>query len=150
MNRRNFLAGAVTGAAIGSSAVLLTQNNNLQPGTPTKPEESPTISGKMHEWKMVTTWPKNFPGLGTEAQKLADLIHFMSGRQLSIKLYAAGELVPAFETFDAVHEGTAECGHAAPYYWVAKHKSTLFFCALPGGLTYLEHVGWIQHGGGLI
>ena len=97
---------------------------------------------------MVPTWPKNFPGFGTGTQYLTDLISSMSGRPLNIKLYAAGELVPAFETLDAVREGTTECGQAAPYYWVAKHKSTPFFCALLGGLTYLEHTGWIQHGGG--
>ena len=57
---------------------------------------------------MVTTWTKTFPGLGTGAQYLANLIGSMSGGRLKIKLYAAGKLVPAFETFDAVREGTAE------------------------------------------
>ena len=148
MKRRDFVTGALTGAAVGAGAVILTKKTTLNPGTPQDPGNSPNVGGKFHEWKMVTTWPKNFPGLGTGAQRLADLISSMSNERLNIKLYAAGELVPAFETFDAVREGTAECGHAASYYWVAKHKSTPFFCALPGGLTYLEHTGWIQHGGG--
>ncbi len=34
------------------------------PAAPAKPE---TI-----EWKMVTTWPKNFPGLGVGANNLAE------------------------------------------------------------------------------
>ncbi len=32
-----------------------------------------------YKWKMVTTWPKNFPGLGTGAGNLAKLITEMSG-----------------------------------------------------------------------
>lgn len=148
MKRRDFVTGAITGVVVGAGATILAKSTTLQPGTPSEPGKSSAISRSLHEWKMVTTWPKNFPGLGTGAQYLADLISSMSGGRLNIKLYAAGELVPAFETFDAVREGTAECGHAAPYYWVAKHRSTPFFCALPGGLTYLEHTGWIQHGGG--
>ena len=133
MKRRDFVTGALTGAVVGTGAVILTKKTALDPGTPQNPGNSPNVGGKFHEWKMGTTWPKNFPGLGTGAQRLADLISSMSNERLNIKLYAAGELVPAFETFDAVREGTAECGHAASYYWVAKHKSTPFFCALPGG-----------------
>ena len=106
------------------------------------------ISRGLFEWKMVTSWPRNFPGGGTTAQYLADPIRSMSSGRLTIKLYSAGELVPAFEVFDAVREGIAECGHSASYYWIAKHKSLPFFCAVPGGLTVLEHNAWIQYGGG--
>ena len=69
------------------------------------------------KWKMVTTWPKNFPGLGTGANKLAELIGEMSGGRIKVKVYGAKELVPAFEVFDAVSQGTAEMGHGAAYYW---------------------------------
>jgi TRAP-type mannitol/chloroaromatic compound transport system substrate-binding protein len=59
------------------------------------------------KWKMVTTWPKNFPGLGTGANKLAEVINQMSGGRMHVKVYGAKELVPAFEVFDAVERGTA-------------------------------------------
>ena len=72
----------------------------------------------------------------------------MSGGRLKVKLFAAGELVPAFEVFDAVREETAECGHSVAYYWIAKNKSIPFFGAVPGGLTDKEHKAWIQYGGG--
>jgi hypothetical protein len=38
-----------------------------------------TAQAAEHKWKMVTTWPKNFPGLGTGANRLAELIGEMSG-----------------------------------------------------------------------
>ena len=72
----------------------------------------------------------------------------MSDGRLIVKLYAAGELVPAFEAFDAVREGKAEMSHDASYYWVAKHKAFPFFCTVPGGLTVQEHNAWIYYGGG--
>ncbi len=101
------------------------------------------------EWKMVTTWPKNFPALGTGAQYLADNITAMSGGRIKVKLYAAGELVPALEAFDAVSRGTAEIGHAASYYWKGKVPAAQFFTTTPFGLTAQEMNAWLHVGGGL-
>ena len=98
---------------------------------------------------MYTTWPKNFPGLGTGAQYLADTIGKLSGGRLTVKLYGAGERVPALETFDAVSRGSAEMGHGAAYYWKGKSPATPFFTAVPFGLTAQEMNGWLYHGGGL-
>jgi TRAP-type mannitol/chloroaromatic compound transport system substrate-binding protein len=101
-----------------------------------------------YRWKMVTTWPKNFPGLGTAANKLAALIGEMSGGRIHIKVYGAGELVPAFEVFDAVSRGTAEVGHGSAYYWKGKNEAAQFFSTVPFGLTAQEMNAWIYYGGG--
>jgi len=101
------------------------------------------------KWKMVTTWPKNFPGLGTGANNLARLITEMSGGRLEVKVYGAKELVGALEIFDAVSRGTAEMGHGAAYYWKGKTEAAQFFAAVPFGLTAQEMNGWLYHGGGM-
>lgn len=101
-----------------------------------------------YKWKMVTTWPKNFPGLGTGAETLARLITEMSGGRISVRVYGANEIVPAFEVFDAVSRGTAEMGHGAAYYWKGKAPAAQFFAAMPFGMTAQEFNGWIYHGGG--
>jgi len=98
---------------------------------------------------MVTTWPKNFPGLGTGANDLAKLITEMTGGRLSVKVYGANELVPAFEVFDAVSRGTAQMGHGAAYYWKGKSEAAQFFSAVPFGLTAQEMNGWLYSGGGM-
>jgi len=100
-------------------------------------------------WKMVTTWPKNFPGLGTGANNLARLINEMSGGRMKVKVYGANELVPPFEIFDAVSRGTAQMGHGAAYYWKGKSEAAQFFAAVPFGLTAQEMNAWLYHGGGL-
>ena len=141
MRRRDFLkrggwisAGALTVAACaredqGPAAAVSTQ--------------------KSRHWKLVTSWPRNFPGLGSAANFLAAAITRMSAGRLRVTVYGAGELVPAFEVFDAVSRGTAEMGHSGAYYWKGKAEATQFFSGVPFGLNAQEMNGWLYHGGGL-
>ena len=142
ISRRKILQAA----GLAATASLISACNNG--GSPDKPAESTKIIKKKREWKMVTTWPKNFPGLGTGAQRIADNITSMSDGRLTVKLFAAGELVPAFECFDAVRENKAQMFHASPYYWINKNKSMPFFGGVPGGVTAQEHNAWINYAGG--
>lgn len=100
-------------------------------------------------WKMATSWPKGAPGVGVNAQRVADMITAMSGGRLTVQLFAAGELVPPFEVFDAVSSGAAEMGHATPYYWQGKDKAFHFFTGVPFGIDATEHSAWLYFGGGM-
>ena len=102
-----------------------------------------------YQWRMVTTWPKNLPGMGLAPVKLADMVDKMSNGRLTIKVYGAGEVVPALEVFEAVSQGTVEMGHGAAYYWRGKVPEAQFFTAVPFGLTAQEMNGWLAHGGGM-
>lgn len=104
---------------------------------------------KTLHWKMVTTWPKNFPVLGTGANQLAKLITEMSDNRIKVKVYGGGELVPAFEVFDAVSRGTAEIGHGSAYYWKGKIEEAQFFSTVPFGMNAQEMTAWLYHGGGM-
>lgn len=100
-------------------------------------------------WKLVTTWPKNYPGLGMAPEQFARLVEGMSSGRLKIKVYGDGQLVPAMEVFDAVSRGTSEMGHGAAYYWKGKIPSSVFFTAVPFGLNAQEMNGWLYYGGGM-
>jgi TRAP-type mannitol/chloroaromatic compound transport system substrate-binding protein len=100
-------------------------------------------------WTLITTWPKNLPGLGMAPERLADDVRRMSAGRLDIKVYGAGELVPAFEVFDAVSQGTAEMGHGAAYYWRGKLPVAAMFSTVPFGMTAQEMNAWLHYGGGL-
>jgi TRAP-type mannitol/chloroaromatic compound transport system substrate-binding protein len=148
MDRRRFLrrlgSGAVVaGAALGAGC----KSDRNAPGP--EPQAVGAAPFKPVKWKMVTTWPKNFPGLGTGANYLAELITAMSGGRIEVKVYGANELVPAFEVFGAVSAGTAELGHGASYYWKGKSEAAQFFSAVPFGLTAEEMNAWLYHGGGM-
>jgi TRAP-type mannitol/chloroaromatic compound transport system substrate-binding protein len=104
---------------------------------------------KTYKWKLVTTWPKNYPGLGTAPENFAKRVAAMSNGRLQVKVFGAGQLVPAFEVFDAVSQGTAEMGHGAAYYWTGKAKAAAFYTSVPFGLNAQEMNGWLHYGGGL-
>jgi TRAP-type mannitol/chloroaromatic compound transport system substrate-binding protein len=158
MKRREFLKTAGLGTVAGASGLLAACESGTGDGNAAQQTSAPAASAAPASasgsaqpiaWKMVTTWPKNFPGLGTGAENFARLIGEMSGGRLTVKVYAARELVPAFESFDAVASGTAELGHGAAYYWKGKSEAAQFFAAVPFGLTAQEMNGWLYHGGGL-
>jgi TRAP-type mannitol/chloroaromatic compound transport system substrate-binding protein len=99
-------------------------------------------------WRMVTSWPKRLPGPGMSAERVAERIAALSGGRLQITVHAAGEVVPAFEVLDAVGGGVAEMGHTASFFWQGKMPASVFYTAVPFGLTPLEHVAWVEAGGG--
>ena len=101
------------------------------------------------EWKLVTTWPKGLPGLGSAPENFARRVGEMSNGRLTVRVYGGGEVVPPFEVFDAVSQGVAEMGHGASYYWKGKIPSSVFYTAVPFGMTAQEMNGWLHYGGGL-
>ncbi|EED32026.1 trap dicarboxylate transporter- dctp subunit [gamma proteobacterium NOR5-3] len=105
--------------------------------------------GERIEWKLVTTWPKNLPGLGHTPEVFAQMIREMSAGRMDVRVYGAGEIVPAFEVFDAVSSGVAQVGHGASYYWKGKIPSSVFFTAVPFGMNAQEMNGWLHYGGGM-
>ena len=82
-------------------------------------------------------------------ERFSDIVEEMSQGQLRIKVYGAGELVPAMGVFDAVSNGSAEMGHGGAYYWKGKIPAAQFFAGVPFGLTADEMNAWVNRGGGL-
>lgn len=116
---------------------------------PVAVDGSQVVSTEQIKWKLVTTWPKGLPGLGSAPENFARRVEEMSNGRLSIRVYGAGEVVPPFEVFDAVSQGVAEMGHGASYYWKGKIPSAVFYTAVPFGMTAQEMNGWLHYGGGL-
>ncbi len=138
MKRRHFVGGLAAAAGLAACAESGSDCTDGAAGV--------TQSFK---WSAVTSWPPKFPGLGIAVDNLAARIDAASGGRLKIKVYAGGELVPAFEVFDAVSRGAVECGHDASYYHKGKLDAAQLFTAIPFGLTYLEMNGWLYYAGGL-
>ena len=134
MKRRDFLqkAGvAGVGGAVAASSLA-----------------APAVAQKRIDMVIVSTWPRDFPGLGTGAQRLAKRIGDMTEGRIAVQYFAAGERVGAFDSFDEVASGNAQAYHAADYYWKGKHPAWGYFTAVPFGLIYTEMNAWIRFGGG--
>jgi TRAP-type mannitol/chloroaromatic compound transport system substrate-binding protein len=100
------------------------------------------------EINIVSTWPSDFPGLGTSAQRFAERLMLMSNRRLNTEYVAANKRVHSFDVFDIVASGNAQMYIAPEHYWQNKHKGYNFFGSVPFGLTADEMDAWIRSGGG--
>ncbi len=132
MKRRDLLKGGAAAAATAGATTLA----------------APAIAQERIEIAMVSTWPRDFPGLGTGAQRFAERLGAISDGRFQVQYFAAGERVGAFDSFDEVASGNAQMYHGADYYWKGKHPAWAYFTAVPFGLTYTELNAWIRFGGG--
>lgn len=142
MERRDFLKATV--ALSAATAVAACDSPDRTEGD----RRAPAIITGKHDLKMVTTWPKNFPGTGMSAERLAQRITDATGGELTVRVFAAGELVGAFEAFDAASSGAADFAHHADYYLQGKSRAFPFFTSVPFGMTADELAAWIQIDGG--
>jgi TRAP-type mannitol/chloroaromatic compound transport system substrate-binding protein len=130
MLRRTFVSTATVGAAATAIA-------------------APAIAQGTLRWTMVMPWPKGTPGVGINAERFAQRVQAMSGGRIEIRLYGAGELVPAFEVLEAVQSGTADLAHGTPYFFVGKAPALNYFTGGPFGLMAPELAAWMYFGDGL-
>lgn len=130
MERRKFLKGA----AIGAGATAL--------ATPALAQGGKTMT-------IVSTWPRDFPGLGVSAQRLADRIGVLSEGALNVEYFAAGERVGALDVFDEVASGNSQAYIGADYYWTGKHPALAYFTNVPFGMSFAEINAWCLYGGGM-
>jgi TRAP-type mannitol/chloroaromatic compound transport system substrate-binding protein len=131
MERRKFLstgAAGLAGAAVAAPAIAQSQ---------------PTI-----KWRMASSFPKSLDTIYGGGEQMADRLNKITNGKFQIRVFAAGEIVPGLQVLDAVQQGTVECGHTAPYYYVGKNKAFAFFTALPFGMNARQHNSWMYYGGG--
>lgn len=109
---------------------------------------APAIAKDRIEVNMVSTWPRDFPGLGTGAQRFAKRVTDMTDGRIQVNYFASGERVKAFDSFDEVASGNAQIYHGAEYYWKGKHPGFAYFTSVPFGLSANEFNAWMRFGGG--
>lgn len=132
MDRRSFIKkSALGGSAVAASALA-----------------APAYAQGNRTLTMVTSVPDGFAVFDDAAQKFVDMCNVMMDGQITIEKKAAGQLVGAFEVFDAVSSGQADIYHSADYYFGGQHPGYYFFTAVPFGGTGGEMISWYQHGGG--
>lgn len=132
MDRRKFLKSAGMASAGAGAAALAT----------------PALAQGTKDLVIVSTWPRDFPGLGLSAQRLAARIEQLSEGRLKVQYFAAGERVGAFDVFDEVAGGNSQAYIGADYYWGGKHPGFNYFTSVPFGMTTPEWNAWLKYAGG--
>jgi len=133
MDRRKFIKGAAAGGAAVAAASTMS---------------APAIAQGRKEMVIVSSWPRDFPGLGLSAQRLAARIPVISDGRITTQYFAAGERVGAFDVFDEVASGNSQAYISADYYWKGKHPGFAYFTTVPFGMTTVEWNAWIKFKGG--
>jgi len=132
MDRRSFIRSAgIAGAGTAAAGLA-----------------APAVAQSRVEMVIVSTWPRDFPGLGIPAQRLAARIGELTDGRIDVQYFASGERVGAFDSFDEVASGNAQAYIAADYYWKGKHPGFAPYTAIPFGLTYTEIDAWTKYMGG--
>ena len=92
MDRRSFLKTSALGGTAAAATTLA----------------APAYAQGKRTLTMVTSWPRGFAVLDDAASYLNTMVNEMSDGTLTIDKKAPGELVGAFEVFDAVSSGQAD------------------------------------------
>ena len=146
MERRSFLTGAAVGVAAGAAGVAAYNASMKKEGA--QDVAAPAVSKGTRTMTIVSTWPRDFPGLGISAQRFASRVNEISDGAIQTEYFAAGERVGAFDSFDEVSSGNANAYIGADYYWTGKHAGFAYFTSVPFGMTTQEWSAWIKFGGG--
>jgi len=131
MKRRDLLAG--------TGATLL-----LGAGGAARAADLPSV-----HWRLASSFPKSLDTIYGASERLVTRVASLTSGKFQIRAFAGGELVPGLGVFDAVSQGTVECGQSAGYYYVGKNLAFAFDTALPFGLNARQQNAWMYAGGGL-
>ncbi len=133
MERRSFLKKAGAGLAAGAIAAPAIAQG-------TQPEV---------KWRLASSFPKSLDTIFGGAETISKRVAAATGGKFQIQVFAAGEIVPAFQVVDAVQNATVQCCHTAPYYFFGKDPTFAFGCAVPFGMNVRMQNAWMYHGGGM-
>lgn len=131
MQRRDFLKSAGMGAIAAGIAL---------------PARAETTTVK---WRLASSFPKSLETIYGGAERLAQRVAELTEGRFEIRVFAGGELVPAFGVLDAVQQNTVECGHTASYYYYGKNKALALESTWPFGLNTRQMTAWVYGGGGM-
>ena len=108
------------------------------------------VSGQtLVKWRLASSWPKSLDTIYGAADVIAKRVAAATAGKFQIRVFAPGEIVPAFQVADAVQQGTVECAHTASVFFFGKDPTFAFDGQIPFGMNSRQMTAWIYDGGGL-
>ncbi len=143
MKRREFVRKATLGAA-GTGVLASCGGDESQSSAGDSVVTGPRVS-----WRLASSFPPSLDILHGNVTHLADRVAALTGGRFTIRVFAAGELVPALQVMDGVESGTVQAGYTADYYYIGKNPALAFGTAIPFGMANRQRAAWMHHAGGL-
>ena len=109
---------------------------------------APALALDKVRWKMPIAFASTLPALGTPSQYVADQLAAMSDKQIQLKIFEPGKLVPPFDILPAVSDGKVEAGYTWIGYDAGKVPALPLFAAVPFGLKPWAYMAWYYEGDG--
>src|SRR5215470_12312506 len=101
------------------------------------------------QWRMPMTVTALLDIQFGAAQRLAQAVEEMSAGRFRIEVFQAGQLMPAFDCFDAASQGKVEMFCGASIFWDAKDPAFPWFTTVPFGMNPEGMTAWFHQGDGL-
>jgi trap-type mannitol/chloroaromatic compound transport system, periplasmic component len=103
---------------------------------------------KTYKLKLASSWEGTAPVLGEGVKEFKRVVEAMSGGRIEIRIDYPSKHKSAFGILDFVKSGQYDIGYTASYYYKGKDAKTMFFTAVPFGMTASELRAWYEFGGG--
>lgn len=140
MKRRHFIKSTALGATAGT---VLTGCGTQSADSPAVQSSTPTL-----RWRLASSFARSLDTIYGAAEVMSNRVSQLTDGRFTIRVYPAGEVVPAFEVLDSVQKGTVQIGHSAGYYYIGKNPAFAFETTIPFGLTARQYNSWVYEGGG--
>lgn len=144
MKRRDFVKKATVGAAGVGALGACGGEGSAGPAAGSGAAAGPRVN-----WRLATSFPRSLDLIHGAGERVAERVSALTGGQFTMRVYAAGEIVPGLQVMDAVQQGTVQCGVSPGYYYIGKNAALAFDSSVPFGLSTRQQLAWLYHGGGL-
>jgi TRAP-type mannitol/chloroaromatic compound transport system substrate-binding protein len=135
IGRRSFITHASAVVAAATATVMV---------------DAPSVMAQPKiQWRMSTAWPKQLDVLQGLAGRLAQVVEEMSGGRFRIEVFPSGQIMQAFECFDATSKGTIEAFMGTASYWAPDREPAMqWFMTIPFGMDPQGMASWYYQGDG--
>src|SRR3990170_1314639 len=104
LERRDFIKRAALGAAGAATAC------GGGPDATVSMQAGSVVTGPEVSWRLVTSYPRSLDILNGSPEYVAERVAALTDGRFSIRVFPAGEIVPALQVMDAVQQGTVQAG----------------------------------------
>lgn len=133
MDRRSFIKHAGVGGTAATATLA----------APSIARANPKVN-----WRLASAWPKSIDIIYGAAETISNYVSEATDGNFTIRVFAAGEIVPALQVSDAASTGVVEACHIPAFFNWGKNAAWAVGCAMPFGLNARGQNAWLYHGGG--